>query len=234
MTYQKINNYLVACFSKDELLRMFKIAKKTELLKEMVKRGFSFDDLRNDYSKMKEVSDVVGERGAQDRDEHEIFAAVFIFLDFYEISSEVCFKLKSDFNSHKDRIVSLQDLNKFRTDPPDFIIKSTDGFREFELKRYRDGLNTEEIFNFIKKKVAYYANDLGDMNLLLVPQSIPYSVSSINFHELHKQLKSLNFKFEGQILISYNENNKESVINQVYPELATKRIPFKLASEKLH
>ncbi|MHA1371610.1 MAG: hypothetical protein ACTSRA_18070, partial [Promethearchaeota archaeon] len=186
---------------------MFEVAKKSELLGEMIKQNLSFDDLRNDYSKMEKLSNLVGERGAQHRDEHEIFVALFIVLDFYEAGSEVCFELEDSFNLNKDKILSLKDLNKFRTDPPDFIIKSKDGLRQFELKRYRDGLNTEEVFNFIKKKVAHYGNDLGDMNLLLILQSSAYDISTINFHELHERLKSLNLKFQGQILIFYNEND---------------------------
>lgn len=233
MNYHKIKNDQIACFSKNELLHFFEVAKKTELLREMIKQKISFDDLRNDYPKMEKLANFVGERGAQDRDEYEVFAALFVFSDFYGDRSEICFKLQSNFNIGKDKIVLLQDLNKFRADPPDFIIKSEDGFRQFELKRYRDELNTEKIFNFIKKKVTHYGNNLGDTNLLLVLQSVAYDVSTIDFHELHMRLKSLNLKFQGQILISYNENNKETVINQVYPKLTTSRIPFKLPSTKL-
>lgn len=232
MTYQKVNNYIAVCFSKSELLQMFEI-KKTELLEEMIKQGFSFDDLRGDYSKMEKIADIVSEKGAQDRDEHEIFASLFVFLDFYEAGSEVCFRLQDAFNPSKQRIASLQDLKKFRADPPDFIIKSSDGFREFELKRYRDKLNAEEVFNFLKKKIAHYGNDLRDMNFLLVLQPSAYSISHIDFKELHTKLKSMDFKFQGQILISYNDNNKENVINQVYPKLTTTRIPLKLPSSKL-
>ncbi len=234
MNYYKIKNNQIVCFSKGELSRLFEVAKKSELLGEMIKQGFSFDDLRNDYSKMEKLANFVGERGAQHRDEHEIFAALFIFSDFYETESEICFKLQDNFNPNKDRIASLQDLNRFRADPPDFIVKSNDGFRQFELKRYRGGLNTEETFNFIKKRVAHYGNDLGDTNLLLVLQSSAYDVSTIDFHELHERLKLLSLKFEGQILISYNENNKEMVINQVHPELTTSKIPIELPSAKLH
>lgn len=234
MNYYKIKNNQIVYFSKSELSRLFEVAKKSELIGETIKQGLSFDDLRSDYSKMEKLANFVGERGAQDRDEHEIFASLFVFLDFYEAGSEACFRLQDDFNPGKERIASLQDLNKFRADPPDFIIKSKGGFRQFELKRYRDGLNTEEIFSFIKKKVAHYGNDLGDMNLLLALQSSAYDVSTINFHELNARLKSLSLKFQGQILISYNENNKEMVINQIHPKLTTSRIPIILPSTKLY
>ncbi len=234
MNYCKLKNDRLLCFAKSELLRLFKIAKQAEIRQEMIKKNLSFDDLRNDYSKMKKVAKEIGERGARDRDEHEIFAALFSFIDFYEDGSEICFKLKTDFDINKNKITSLQDLNKFRDDPPDFIIRSSDGLREFELKRYRDKLGTEEIFEFLKKKVAHYGNNLGDVNLLLVLQPPAYSLSNIDFQELHTKLRSLNLKFQGQILISYNENNKEDVINQVYPDLTTTRIPLRLPSAKLN
>ncbi len=38
-----------------------------------------------------------------------------------------------------------------------------------------------------------------------------------------KNLKLLNLKFSGQVLIKYNEANKFNVINQVYPKIKTIR-----------
>lgn len=141
----------------------------------------------------------------------KVFASLFIFLDFYEASSEICFELRNEFNPSRDKIITLEDLNKFRKGDSnsDFIIKSRDGLRKFQLKRYRNDLNTQEIFNFIKEKVAHYGNNLGDTkpNLLIVLQSLAHDVFKIDFHELHEKLKSLNLKFKGQILISYCENN---------------------------
>jgi len=106
-------------------------------------------------------------------------------------------------------------------------------FRQFQLKRYQEGLNTQNIFDFIKKKIEHYANDLGDMNLLLVLQSQAWDVSYVDFHELHDKLKSLNLTFRGQILISYNESDREKVINQVYPDITTTRIPVRYPSAQL-
>jgi len=236
MKFYKIKNENIVCFLRDELSKLFEVAKKIELLQEIKKQNFSFDDLRADYTKMKKVADTVGERGAQHRDEHEIFASLFIFLDFYEVNSEVCFELRDKFNINKDRINTIEDLNKFRKSESDsdFIIKSRDGLRKFQLKRYRGDLNTQKIFNFIKEKIAHYGNNLGDTNLLIVLQSPAYTISQINFHELHDKIKSLNLKFQGQILISYNENNKEMVINQIYPALTTTRIPVQYPSTKLN
>ena len=69
MNYYKLKGDINVCFLKGELLRLFEVAKKSELLREMRKKGFSFGDLKNDYSKMEKLANYVGERGAQDRNE---------------------------------------------------------------------------------------------------------------------------------------------------------------------
>lgn len=232
MSFYKIKDKSIICFTKDELITSFEVTKKIELLQEMRSRGISFDDLRNN-SQMNQLASIAAQRISDDRDDPEIFASLYVFLDFYNDGGSVCFELQDSFNPHKDKILTLRDLNKFRAGSySDFIIKSKDGFRQFQLKRYRNDLNTQEVSNFIKEKVKHYGNDLGDTNLLIVLQSSNNNVSGINFHQLHDEIKSLNLKFHGQILISYNENNEEMVINQVYPDLTTTRIPIRYPSTK--
>ena len=234
MNFYKLRNKNIICFPKKELVKLFEIAKKTELLQEMRNRDISFDDLRNDFPKMTRLANVISQKTSKDRDDHEVFASIFIFSDFYGKDSEICFELQDSFNLNKDKIITLQDLNKFRTGTfSDFIIKLGNEFRQFQLKRYQEGLNTQNIFDFIKKKIEHYANDLGDMNLLLVLQSQAWDVSYVDFHELHDKLKSLNLTFRGQILISYNESDREKVINQVYPDITTTRIPVRYPSAQL-
>ena len=92
-------------------------------------------------------------------------------------------------------------------------------------------MNTKSIFEFIRRKVAHYGS-LGDMNLLIIPQPEPYSLLNIDFRILHEKIRSLNYNFKGQILISFNENNKKMVINQIYPDLTTTEIPIQLPSSK--
>lgn len=178
---------------------------------------------------MENLASIISNKIFNDRDDHEIFASIFIFLDFYESGSEICFELK-DFNPSRDKITTLQELNDFRDDPSDFIIKSSDGFRGFELKRYRDGLTTNEVFDFLEKKIKHYGNGLGAINLLVTLQSIDNDISNVDFQELNTNLKSMRLQFQGEVLISYNENNKEMVINQVFPNLTTTRIPIQWKS----
>lgn len=231
MEFFKLKNKNIVCFAKEELQNIFEIAKKTELSEEIIKQKTSLENLREDYGKMKNLADIISAKTSNDRDDHEIFASIFVFVDFYEKGSGICFEVKNNFNPSRDKISTLQDLNDIRNDPPDFIIKSNDGVREFELKRYRDDLTTEGVFNFIEKKIKHYGN-LGDMNILLILQSAANDISNVNFQKLSAELKSLGLKSKGQVLISYNENNKDMVINQVFPDLTTTRIPFKLPSQR--
>ena len=233
MNLFKTNNRKILCFTKNELSELFENSKKLELVEEIENRNLSTEDLRNNPQKMFKIAKIISDNTSQHRDNHEIFAGLFVFSDFYDKHSEICFELKNEFKQDRDKIFSLNDLNKYRLGgPPDFIIKSGDGLREFEMKRYRNDLNTNTIFDFIKKKVEHYCNDLGDMNLLIVLQSEPFNILNIDFKILFENIKDLNFNFKGQILISYNENNEDVVINQVYPSLTTSRIPTQLPSTK--
>lgn len=232
MYTSKLKNKNIVCFKKEELQNIFSIAKKEKLLEEVKKQGLSLRDLQNDYRKMESLASVIADKTSSDTDDHEIFASIFMFVDFYELGSEICFELKDNFNTSKDKITTLNDLNNFRSDPPDFIIKSGDDFREFELKRYRNGLATNEVFSFLKRKIEYYGNGLGLANLLVMVQSKGGDISKVDFHKINTDLKSLNLKFQGQVLISYNENNQKMIINQVFPELTTTKIPFQLPGQK--
>jgi hypothetical protein len=225
---------MFACFSQQELSAIYKTAKIKELQKEMAARNVSFDDLANDRSKMVEIANTVGDRGAADRDEHEIFASRFIFVHFYGNDSEICFEVRDEFNPTQDKIASLEDLIRFRkiaTDS-DFMIKAKDGFRNFQMKRYRGELDTKSILEFIVSKVAHYANNLGDTNLLVQIQGPDYARMNVDFHELHEKIKSRNFQFLGQILISYNDNNTAQVLIQVHAELTETKLPLLLPSER--
>lgn len=230
MEIHKKHGSLVACFPKEELLRMYEDYKKSLILEELTKRGKTLDNF-NSISEAQEWMSELVQTAADDRDEHELIATLFFVADFYEDTCEVCFKLKNSFNHNKDKIDSINTLNEYRDDPPDFIIKQSDGWRDFELKRYRNTLDTNTVFDFITEKVKHY-RDLGDMNLLLILQSKDSNDLQIDFHDLHERLIKQDYNFKGQILLSFNNNNTEMVINQVFPELTTSTIPFALPSQK--
>src|SRR4030042_3629968 len=226
MKYSK--KHSIICFSRDELSRIFEIAKKKELQEEMKKRGISYDILRADPALMEDIASTVGERGAQHRDEHEVFAGLFMFLDFYTPGSDVCFEV-SGFNPGRDRIDTLGDLIRFRhqVNTSDFCILGDDGLRKFELKRYRGGMNIPELSEVLKEKVQHYGNDLGETTLLVVFQPPAYTTSDLDFHELHGILKASNWKFPGEIRVVYNHNNQKRVMIQVYPHLSKSEAPMR-------
>ncbi|OGG59143.1 hypothetical protein A3C89_01915 [Candidatus Kaiserbacteria bacterium RIFCSPHIGHO2_02_FULL_50_50] len=226
----KKNSSLVACFPKAELLKMYETHKKSSILAKLNEQGKTLGD----FNSMTEALNWVhrlGQMSANDRDEHELIAAVFFVVDFYEGTSEICFKLKNSFNYNKDKTDSIDTLNKYRDDPPDFIIKQSDGWRDFELKRYREALDTDTIFDFIIKKVGHYGN-LGDMNLLLILQANGSNELKIDFRDLHERLTKEKYAFRGEILLSFNNNSAEMVICQVFPNFAKSIKTFILPSLK--
>ncbi len=236
MNFQKLLGKPIVCLSKKELEALFKTSQLSALKQEMVEQGVSSDDLEEalkakDIQRYKKLADSVGRKVARDRDDHEIFAAFNIFHPFFEEGSEICFELNSKFRKDISTISNLEDLNEFREDIfGDFIIKSKDGYRVFQLKRYRGDLSEDEMISFINKVVASYGTGLGSTNLLIILQPTDDDLDKINFESMHKKLLEAKLATQGKILIAYNENNEVSVIKQVYPELATIGIPISWAS----
>ena len=227
MNYFKFTNNHIVCFREEELKTLFENAKGMEILEEMQKRKVFFDDLRKDKQKMWNIANTIGSKTAEDKDDHEIFAVLYGFLKFFKKNSQICFELKNNF-SLKKQIKNLTDLKKVKKEDTlnDFIVKSKDGFRQFQLKRYRNKPTTNDLLKFIKSKLSHYCNNLGDTSLLIVLQSKEEDILEIDFYKINEEIKKIDLKSNAQILISYNENNKLEVINQVYPELARHEIPY--------
>jgi hypothetical protein len=230
MEYLKSKNGIVACFDRNELESLFK---KSQILKgkaEMAKRGVDYIDLHNSKEKMIEVASAVANETVEDRDDHEIFSVLHMYLDFYPEGSQVCFELENSFSPKRDRMVSLDDLKRARKEKSlsDFIIRSSDGRRSFQLKRYRGIMKTVEIVKFIKEKLLHYCNDLGNDNLLLVLQSEDAGDKYINFKEINDEIKKINIKGSGEILISYNDKSRKYVMITVYPKVTISEIPIVL------
>jgi hypothetical protein len=234
MYIQSINQRQFACFTQPELRALHKAASIQELNSEMERRGVTIEDIMHDRAQMQEIANVAGDRGAANRDEHEIFAALFIFAQFYGTGSHICFELQNIFNANQDRISSLADLIRFRKidTESDFMIRTGNDFRDFQLKRYRGVLDLDAIFDFIVEVVRHYGNNLGDTNLLIVLQSPDYTRMDIDFHELHNRITAVGFLFLGHVLISYNNNNTTQEIIQVHPELGRTNLPFQLPSQR--
>jgi len=236
MEYFKfLNNKNVVCLEKIELESIFEKAKGKKIIQEMIKNNITFEGLRHDRRKMLKITETVAAELSKNKDEVEMFLAFDTLLDFYPKGSEVCFYIKQGFNPSERQITNLADLKNIIEESflTDFIIKSLNEFRSFQLKRYRNELETDNLLSFIKTKLQYYGSDLGDVNLLIVLQSQINNVLKVNFNNLHEKLKSLNLKSKGQILILYNENVRSTVINQVYPDLTTSNVPIRESVQKL-
>lgn len=232
MRYLKSHNILI--FSKEELRHFLLDDLQKELGKELILNKISLNDLEGNHEKVKEITDKVSNRLATDRDKHEVFAGAFNLVDFYGEDSQICFEMKSGFNPKRDTIGNLDELNKMRNGSvSDVGILSKEQLRLFQLKRYRESLTNEALLKFLTKKIKKYGYNLGEMNLLLILQTPGDDISALDFKKIHEGLKNLNLAPSGWVLISYNENYKFSVINTVFPKLATTRIPWHPATQEL-
>lgn len=239
MNIHQFNGKLIACFSKSELMQFLKEEKLPALMREMEMHGVSMNDLvedlrNNNLERCKELSDAVG-RDIAKTDDHEIFVSWNIFLPFlnlFDRDSEVCFELNNRFVATKDMIANMDDLKKFRDQATDgdFIIKSKDGFRVIQLKRFRGKLSHQSLYEFIKGQLAKYGKSLGMTNLLVLLQSSDSAVDEREFKALHLCLKSEQLEIKGEILLAYNENNENSVLVRVYPDIVKMAIPIEWAS----
>lgn len=218
------------CFTEVELEGLYKTAKKDELEKEIADGGYEPVEMMLDPVKPHQIVDTVAKRGLANKEDVEIFAVLFSYLEFYPEGSKICFVLKDSFDPRKTPITTYKGLKAAlkEYELTDFAIYSPDGLRQFQLKRFRNELTTENFLAFIQEKVAHYGNDMSGTNLLVLIQASEGSdIGVVDFDALHESLKKSGFKTEDHILVSYNEMNEVNVINTVYPTLGTTRIPRK-------
>ena len=218
------------CFTLEEIDSLFKKMMLFQLIKLMKENSLSFDDLSKNPQKMIELSGQASKKYSEGKSEHEIFVAYYIISEFYGENPDICFELKEKFNSKNIKISSLNDLKTCIKESTlvDFAILSKKEFRQFQLKRYLGEATTEKLLRFLKEKLLHYGNDLGHVNLLVI-LSKGGDLSQVNFKLLHEELKKLNIDEKGGwIMLSFNENNKFSVINQIFPGFSRTEIPFKL------
>jgi hypothetical protein len=224
MKYHNKQNNMI-CFDSADLAKFFEIPGKSKLRNAIIANGYLPEEIITDTSKIEKIISSV--KLIEDKEDIEIFAALYLFLKFYP-GAKICFLLKNDVDPKKEAIDSLEKLKSSlkENDLTDFGFMTTDGIRAFQLKQYKGKTLVIDLLDFIEKKLLHYANDLGEVNLLIILQSDGPITGSF-FQDIHKYLMGLKIKGTGHILISYNEANKFSVINTVYPSLGTTRIPRK-------
>ena len=217
-------------FDKQDLMNFLKEQAKPRIDEELCKRNWTTEDLYNDQEKMNIVGNAVPL--IQNKEEEEVFFALEIFPEFYKTESRIWFILKPGIDPKS--IVSMEILRSSlkENDLTDFLLQHADGFRAYQLKGYWGSVTTHDLFEFLKKKLLHYCNDLGSVNLAVVLRSSGDLDGKGFFEDLSNELKSINIKGAGHILIIYNEENKFSVMNTVYPFLGTTRIPYTLPSQR--
>lgn len=228
----------MVCFGIEELEKIFENSQRRILFEEIDKSGHSEEEVLTDEQKKNEIVDLVVAQGLRKKEDIEIFAALDTCFSFYNHEdSRICFVLKRTIQKSEIKVKNLEDLKSIAEESTltDFAIFSG-GLRQFQLKQYRGELKTDTLFNFMKKKLADYGNNLGEVNLLILLQgkigSDSVQETEIDFKVLHEKVLSLNLELKAEILLMHNEKNQFQIIHQVYPEYKILKKPFFLPSIK--
>lgn len=207
--------------------------KKSDIVNEIKKSGYSLIDIKNDDEKKEAIVSTVSKKMLTDTSEIEIFAALFIFLQFAPPRTYICFEIDDRFNSARQTINSLEELKKFIKEKTltDFAQLSYDGLRQFQLKQYKGELNTEDLCAYIEKKLKHYGGNIRDVNILFHLQgprgNDEFLNMEIDFSEIHERLRSyLSSSFNEEILISYNDSDRALVMVRVMPTLIQTERPL--------
>ncbi len=214
------------CFDKAELRAIFEAPSRKQLRETVLKDGHMPIELLLDETKMREIAEKI--KIINDKEENEIFCALYVFPEFYKKESKICFLLKDGIDPRKEQIDSLKKLkiSLKENDLTDFLLWHDDGVRAYQLKSYRGKTEINDFLKFLEEKLLHYSNDLGETNLLINLQS-EGDLTGDFFQDVHEKLKKLKVRGTGHVIISYNEENKFDVMVTVYPILGTTRIPQK-------
>lgn len=231
--HKKLN---MICYDTDTLRDIFEQTSKNKIfriIEEELAKSLSVDGLDN----LEKMNKLINKNPLiSDTDDLEIFFGGYLIHNFFDIKYKVCFPLKNGFDPKKNDIYSMigikNNLNK--DNPIDFtLIRDEDNLIEhFQLKMYTGCTKIEDFLLFIDKKIKHYAYDLSNISILFNLKGTG-NIEGDFFQNTHDFLKKLQIKGNGRIFITYNEENKFDVLNEVYPTLATRRVPYKKLSERL-
>lgn len=228
--YKKEN---LICYDKEDLKNIFEKQKRENLEREIFLSGYTNEELNHSKEKQEEIINKIMPI-VKDKEDIEFFHALYVFSKFYPEKAKICFRLKENFNLKIEKIDSIDKLKlalkEYDLTDFSFLFKKEDNNEEcnlvnFQLKCYRGEGSLEKFTSFIKSKLLHYGNNIGNVNLLFTMGSENFIIKDNFFHKIYDDLKEIDIKGEGQIIISYNESNKFIVVNSVYPQLSTKRLP---------
>lgn len=211
MKILKSKEGLRVCFSAKEIAIL--------LVSRFFNKLFSKESLKTESYDSTLIAEYIKKlaKDSVDSVDYELFVAIMDLYYQFEKECEFCFNLKSSFEPTKDKIQNIDDLYKFRDDPPDVIVLYKGNYFEFELKRYRGEMTYENLYSFVKKKIILHYS--GKTNFLIILQpSIFSNVSLEIFNKIHEELlKEKNQP--GHIGFTFNNNNSEIYLIRVLPKL---------------
>lgn len=226
----KVKTKLMACFSIKELVDLLLWPIELSLL--TIIQNARIEGRRIDNSSLGRLALEWGKASANSKD-YEYWSAIFTLYENFGEGSEICFYLKDSFNHQKDSITSYSDLEKFKQDPPDVIIKNRQNkYAEFELKRYRGELSENGLIAFLKQKILDYSFPI---NFCIILQQNPGTVMPIMiFENLHNAIEELTIQRNlGKVCFIFNANNQHMIFAHVYPELKYYKQPFYSGSDQI-
>lgn len=190
------------------------------------KNLLSNSNLTNEQHDSKQVKDYVNKLAKRtvDSKEVEYFTALLDLYYAFEKKCDFCFKLSSKFDPIKHQIRTIENIEKYKDDPPDVIIKYNEGEYPFELKRYRGNINFEDLYKFIKVKIIDHYS--GKQNFLISAQPKPGSNIDLGiFNTLHRKLLTEKNQ-PGYIGLTFNHDNKEIITIRFLPKLNKYSRPY--------
>lgn len=222
MKLLKGKGQIIACFSSKEIANLLVLRFFSQL--------FSARKLDNEPYDSSVISDYIKTLADKtiDSTDYELYTSILDLYGQFEKNCEFCFNLKNISDPKTIQIVSIDDLYRYRDDPPDVIVRYKNNLYEFELKRYRDVFTFDKLYDFLKKKIIMHYS--GKANYLVILQLQQNSNIDINiFKRLHERLKTETNQ-PGFIGFSLN-NNKEMILVRVLPELNISKRPFSQVNE---
>lgn len=209
MTVNKINGKLRACFSAKELTLLIVSKFFVSLATKIKSEKLNEEGISNHIKNLVNLS--------VNSHDYEYFTSILDLYEQFEKNCDFCFDLKPSFDYKRNIIQNLDDLTKYKDDPPDAIVLYKKQYFEFELKRYRDELTVDSMYGFLKKKIILHYSER--QNYLILLQPAPFSNLSLEvFKKLHERLmKEKNIP--GIIGFSLNNNNKGMILARIFPNL---------------
>lgn len=224
---------VVVFFPIAELAALHSQLKLQNLKAALIEKGLTVLDMIFQTPQFNALMHELVAKMSGDRDEHELFVALYGLVAFMGDEIEIGFELKSSFIPNKNTINTVEELNNFRrTDTDiDFLIRRTDGVREFQLKRFKKSLTTSNLLVELEKIIKHYGNKLGDVNLLVIMQSS--KTEEIDWQLVSTQIQSILPKDDSaEVLLRFRDNESDIMV-RLHPKLDKRAVPIQLPSQIL-